>query len=318
MRQQRLFTALRGTTVRAISHPSEIARLVEDLEPRSIHVSSLLHEQRISRRHRIWMLENAAAEVTGLVSVSQWVRDRWLASPLIFDPSAGSAAAEVIDRSPAWGVIGALQDIQPVFPHLTRRIDREPRVMAFFSGGRPIPELEHDDPRIRLATEGDLEDLYGLYELFESDAIPTRMRVRKLVRECFGRGPLLVATVDDAIAGAVRVDGHSQNYLLWGGLTVDPAFRGQGLGLSLTLTAIGRTRDASMGACMIRDTTNPMSFRQLEPGIETGALEAELWSAVALRPPLRIRGHGKARRALETIEGRTRRRRSDFDRGIAI
>ena len=315
---RRSMTTLRGISARRVTDRLEIAELVTEHEPRSIHLSSALHEGGLDRRHRMWILENEQAEVRGLVSVSQWVRDRWQAAPLILDPEAGPMAASLIDRSPAWAVLGAVEDTQHVFPHLARRVDRAPRLMAFFSGAAPIPEFDYDNPQVRQANESDLSDLYALYEAFEADAIPTRPRMRKYVRQCLARGPLLVATIDGTVIAAVRVDSRSRNYLMWGGLTVEPSFRSEGVALSLVMTAICESRDLKMGACMIRGTTNPMSYRQLEPGIAMGALEADFWTEIALRPPLRFRGHGRARRLVETIEGRARRRRPQFDQGVTI
>lgn len=311
-------TTVGGCSVRRITDPAEVSETLNRLEPRSIQLSTALHEHGIGSKHRLWAVEGATGEIRGLVSISRWVRDRWQASPLILDSEAGPAAADIIDRSPAWGVVGALQDVEPVFAHLTRRVDREPRLMAFFSAAAPIPEIEYDDPRVRLATRRDLADLYALYEAFEVDAIPTRPRVRKFIRECLARGPLLVVADNDVIVGALRVDARSANYLLWGGLTVVPEFRGRGIAGSLVMTAICRTRDLDTGACMVRATTNPMSYHQLEPGIELGVLNADIWTEVPLRPPLSFRGHGRTRRLLETLEGRAVRRRPEFDQDVGI
>ncbi len=308
----------RDLRVRPITDPIEAADLVTRYEPRSIHLSSTLYERELGRWHRMWVIENGQREPAGLLSVSRWVRDRWQAAPLIFRPDAGPLAASLVDRSPAWVVLGSLEDTQHLYPHLARRIEIQPKMMAFFWGPAPIPDFEYDDPRIRAATRSDLPALYALYEAFEADAIPTRPRVRRYVRECLARGPLLVATQDDEIVAALRVDCRSRDFLMWGGLTVEPGCRGQGIGLSLAMSAICETRDLELGACMIRGTTNPMSYRQLAPGIEMGALEAELWTEIPLRPPLRFRGHGRLRRALETLEGRARRRRPEFDQGVIV
>jgi GNAT superfamily N-acetyltransferase len=318
MISQRMTTTVSGYHGRRITDPAEVADLVHRLEPRSIQLSAALNEHGVGWKHRLWAIEDATSEVCALVSVSRWVRDRWQASPLILDSQAGPAAAAIIDRSPAWGVVGALQDVKPVFAHLTRRVDREPRLMAFFSGAAPIPEVEYDDPRIRFATKRDLANLYALYEAFEADAIPTRPRVKAFIRECLARGPLLVAADNGVMVGALRIDARSPDYLLWGGLTVVPESRGKGIANSLVMTAIRRTRDLEIGACMVRATTNPMSYRQLEPGIAMGVLEADIWSEVALRPPLRFRGQGRSRKLLETIEGRAQRRQPEFDRDVGI
>lgn len=308
----------RGANATRIRDLALARALVDEYQPRSIHLSSVIYERGLDAGHRLWALNDDQGSILGLVSISRWVRDRWQAAPLIFEPRAGALAATLIDRGPAWSVLGALEDTNHVYPHLTRKANVEPRMLAFFSGPAPIPDFEYDDPRIRHATRADLPALYSLYEAFESDAIPTRPRVRSYVRECFGRGPLLVATVGADLVGAIRIDAQSEDYLLWGGLTVAPEFRNRGIGASLAMTSICETRTLGKGACMIKATTNPMSFRQLEPGIAMGALHGQLWTEIPLRPPIRIRGQGRARRLLEAIEGRAIRRRPEFNQGVRV
>lgn len=308
-----------GIEATRIRDPALARDLVYQHEPRSIHVSSVLFERGLGRGHRLWALEDDRGSILGVVSTSRWMRDRWQAAPLIFEPRAGTLAAAVIDRGPAWTVLGALEDTQHVYPHLTRRANIQPRIQAFFSGPAPIPDLEYHDRRIRRATPADRKALYSLYEAFElDDAIPTRPRVHSYVRQCLDRGPILVATVDGKLVGAVRIEARSERYLLWGGMTVEPEFRNQGIGLSLTMTSIAETRLMGMGACMVKASTNPMSFRQLEPGIATGALDGRPWTEILLRPPIRVRGQGRARRLLEAVEGRPKRRRPDFDEGVGV
>ncbi len=174
----------------------------------------------------------------------------------------------------------------------------------------PPPESSIDQPldtRVRLASDSDLEELFALYERFELDPFPTRVRVRRYLKEAFRRGPVVVATENGRIVGAIRVDARSPRYLLWGGLTVHPEYRRRGIGNDLVAACRAVTKVMGLGVCGVRAATNPMSFRQFRSGIESGAITGGIWAEIPLRPPIRFRGQGKLRKAIERLEGHPRR-----------
>jgi len=282
--------------------PARAARLLEPWEPRTIELAAALQEHAIGPRHRLWIIESVDGNSIGAVSFIRAARDLWYAAPFLRDERAARTVAAQIDASSAWAVVGTLDDVGPLFPLLERR-KRDPGVNGFFSGPAPLPDPGRGDPRIRHARHADFEELLQLFLRYELDPLPTVPRVKRFLEECLARGPLPVAIDQGRIVGAVRMDARSRHYVLWGGQTVLPSHRDRGLGAGLMLAAIETSRQLGLGACGVRADTNPMSFRQLEPGTELGVLSGAIWVELPLLEPRRFRGHGKIRRLTWRLEG---------------
>ncbi len=283
--------------VRPARDAAELLSIVEPLEPHTTLIAGRLRDRELGREDRAFIVEDTYAAPAGAVLLSRLCFDRWYAKPMLLHARAAPLLARTIDRSRSRGVLGPEEHVGALIPHL-RRVQRS-RTMPWAWVPPPLPAPRGPlDPRTRLATAADLEALVDLYRGFELDPVPPR-RIGQLLAQMLERNVVVVAEGEGRLVAAMRAETQSRHYMYWGGLTVRPENRNEGLARSVILRTHAVTRAFDLGYIVVRatgraprpdrrTTFNPLLQR---PGYrELGATGT--WSMVSLaaRPTRRILG----------------------------
>ena len=168
----------------------------------------------------------------------------------------------LVDRSPAWSVIGAAPDIAPLVPLLRRRsfVDVRPWVVTAYPV--TVTDVPHDSTRIAVRT--DLDALVELYSTFEFVGGLTTWQLRARLRHVLDRHYIIVTEwPGDAtrFAGAAAVTTRARRYAVLDLLTVVPEHRGAGRSWALVAHAqVDRQRTRPGGRRRPWPGTNPMNL----------------------------------------------------------
>jgi hypothetical protein len=117
----------------------------------------------------------------------------------------------------------------------------------------------HDAPSdlVRRATVADLPGLVDLYEAYEFDGYPTRRHLWRALAERLRRSAIYRIELDGRPVAARRIDASSPDVVLFGGLTVDPAYRGRRLARDIRLACLADMRRQGVAHCVLRHVGNP-------------------------------------------------------------
>lgn len=306
----------------------------EQHEPATTPQAAILTHQDVGRTARVWRAIDADGTVGGALLVHRRVRDRWDAYPVLIDSDAVDVLAPVIDGSPARQVFGRGDHVVPFAPLMSRL--RNSLVLPWTATEAPFPFLGDPDARVRMGVPADLDALVDLFSGYEIDDIPTRPRWRSYLGPLVERGQLSV--VDDAgsLLGALAIPFASRRWWFAGSLTVLPEARGQNLGWELIKHGIVHVQEHAphvVGAIVSQAVTNPMQGTSVEAFLDQwfaenpersrrGPIDVtdvgldETLAQLSLRPQVRFPGHARARRAVELIEGATRKRTPELVRPV--
>jgi N-acetylglutamate synthase-like GNAT family acetyltransferase len=289
------------------------ARLVIDrlrnLEPATTQILGAVEERRLRRGQRAWLIEGSEAPGAVLV-VDRICFDRWLAWPVLFDLRAAPVVAELVDASRAWLLEGVAAHVEPCVEFLTR-IRGEPEFDPFFEGSVLVDQADRAnvDKRTRVAEPADLDRVLDLYREWELAIIPTVPRLRRHLRDRIEHGPMIVLEIRGRVVAATYVGARSDRFLVWTGLTVEPEYRGRGVGARLFPLGALITKRAGCQAAMVWSTTNEMRVKPRRVERMIGDYEIAEWAIVNLgAPKRRFRGERRARALIERLEGPVRRR----------
>lgn len=281
--------------------------MAEPHEPASTRMIGEVLRKGIGPANRATVIERLGV-VQGVVVVSRRCRDRWDATVLAEDPEAAPLAADAVNRSKAWTLSGTVKHVGPLVPHLRRTGDVSTAPFHWMEA----PVHHEPDPRVREATAADLGALARLYAGFEQQNIPTRPRLRRFLREALDSVPILVAEIEHEIVAAVRCEWASRTYDYWSAQTVRPDHRRSGLGNNLLFAAMAHSGARGRYSCGVIGASNPTRAMQSDSWAPFMHLQdhhvQNEWMTVRLGPPMRSVAHRLARKALETVEGRTANR----------
>ena len=299
--------------LRPARHAEEVIAFAERFEPASTRMIAELLRWGLCRTNRGLVVAEGDSDddVAAAVVVTRRCPDRWHATVVVDEPRAAPLVAAAVDASPAWSVIGATEFVAPLLSHLHRQpvgVDTVP----FHGSDVPTSGLVELDPRVRLATEHDLNALVALYATFEQQDIPTRPRLRRFLRAALADLPIMVAEVEGRLVGAMRLDWPSRAYAFWWAQTVLPEYRGLGIGNGLMFNAMDYSGERGLRMSGTVGQTNPIKvmkgegWRPYRP-YDEHHLQGE-WMTARLGPPRRAAAWRALRRGWETLQGRTRPR----------
>jgi len=232
--------------------------------------------------------------------------DRWTASVYLRDPGAAEPIARLLDRSCAWSVGGAADDIRPLLPHLRRA--RRVLVAPWILASHPVPDLlGAPDDHTRVATALDLDQLVELYSGYEMAWPMTRWQLRQYVRHALADHLVVVYETADRIVGAVVIRGRTRRYAALMDLTVHPDFRRSGISWELVKRMCEIGRAMAIGGWAALAASNPMHMN--DDRIRWGD---ENYYAVHLGSPRRFKGQTRLRRFYGRIQRVTARRPTNF------
>lgn len=302
--------------VRRARSAAEVLALAEPHEPAATMLVGPVMDHGLRRGVRAYVAEHDDGRPAGVLVVHRLLRDRWFAEPLLLDDGAAAPAlAGVVDRSPAAYLQGTRRNAGPVLD-AARRGGRVTE-MEFTAVRARKAAMEQIPPQVpedasRLASPADLDALVELYRHYELDFATTVPRLRASLRAALAARRVLLVEQEGRIAGAYRADAMTRRYAFWSGMTVDPDFRGRGLGADLGLRSGAWTTYAGLGIIATRHPSNPVPPASPEgtaPLLEGSPLEllSDVWVQARLRP--RLRGLGRVHHALERVEGRIEPRR---------
>lgn len=288
---------------------AEVLAIAEPLLPDTVQVVADLRGAGVARRVRPYVLHRGDRAL-GAVVLGERCRGRWYASPVLLDADAAPAMAKFIDGSRAWDVGGASPHVEPLVPHITRTVRRQPIRETFYAA--EIPSVVYPvDPRCRMAQPGELDALVDLYGEYEFSRFPTRRRQIAFLRRQLANLPVLVAEIDGVLAAGYLCLYRAPNWDMWGDLTVRPDYRRRGLGTALGVAGVVVSQDAGQRMCGVQAGSNPMpsderirAFEEAD-GVHT---DIHVWTQQALQAPRLFPGHRRLRRAVERLEGRVQRR----------
>ena len=223
----------------------------------------------------------------------------WVAYPVLAHPDDAAAIARVIDRSPALGIDGHPDDVEPVVVHCTRAgpVHRFRRVVI------PANDLEWPPPdeRTRLATMLDLPALEALFADYEVGFGRTSSARRRHLVDSIRRGSAIVGhrvhpcAPGGEIEGAAVSEGRTPGYEVWSHLRVAPAARRSGLAWDLGARGLFMLKAAGLGFTATVSDENPMPIPP-----ELGWVEVQC--SVDLSLPDRVPGERAVRRQLLRAE----------------
>jgi hypothetical protein len=223
----------------------------------------------------------------------------WVAYPLLGDPADAAAIAAAIDRSPALGIDGHPDDVDPVVACSTRAgpVHRFRRVVI------PASDVEWPPPdeRTRLATMLDLPALEALFCDYEVGFGRTSSARRRHLVDSIRRGSAIVGHREHpcapggAIEGAAVSEGRTPGYEVWSHLRVAPAARRSGLAWDLGARGLCMLKAAGLGFTATISDENPMPIPP-----ELGWVEVQC--SVDLSLPDRVPGERALRRQLLRAE----------------
>jgi len=222
----------------------------------------------------------------------------WVAHPLLADDPAARATdapavAAWIDRSPAVGVDGDSPDVDALLPHLTRAGD----VMRFrkFVVPPQLVDWPPPDPRTRMASVTDLDELDALFGDYEVAMGRTQRIRRKVLRDAIARlGVIAVGAPGDIVAACVS-EGATPTYLIWSHARVLPEHRGEGLSWALISRIAALFNATGLGTMMTLTDDNPVPVPE-----ELGWVEQQC--SVNLSLPDRVPGERAARLGFHRLE----------------
>jgi hypothetical protein len=110
---------------------------------------------------------------------------------------------------------------------------------------------------VQTATAADLPGLVDLYEGYEFDGYPTRRHLWRALAERLRRSAIYRVVLDGRPVAARRIDASSPEVVLFGGFTVDPAYRGRGLALDIRLACLADMRRRGVPHCVLHHVGNP-------------------------------------------------------------
>ena len=194
----------------------------------------------------------------------------------------------VVDRSPAWSVIGPAPDIAPLIPLLERQrfVDVRPWVVTAY----PIVVTEVGDDITRLASSADLDALVELYSTFEFVGGLTAWQLRTMLRHLLDRHYVIVVDWpgdDSRLAGAVAITTRTRHYGVLDLLTVVPDHRGAGWSWALVAHAQSIGNALGIAGIAALAGSNPMDL--------DAHVRDDQYVAVELVPRRRFRGQGRLR-----------------------
>jgi hypothetical protein len=180
----------------------------------------------------------------------------WYASVAGREAAVAGALSRAL-RTPAVEVILGPEDLVDALlralpPPAARRTTR--MVLCVSRDGMSLPRLTRP---VRLATLSDLLGLVDLYEGYEFDGYPTRRHLRRALAEHIRRGGVYLIELDGRPVAARRIEASCPDVVLFGGLTVDPAYRGRDLGRDVRLGSSLDLLERGIPHCSLRDSANP-------------------------------------------------------------
>jgi hypothetical protein len=262
----------------------------------------------------VYVAEDSAGDLAGLLLLDNYCLDRWVAHPLIEDAAAARVLAPIIDDSSSWGIEGMGRHVS-AFEGLVTRAVGAPASRLFvlvhyeFFRQPGAAKFADDmlgplDSRTRLAGHRDLSALVELYDGFEIQRIPTRRRLRAYLGRVLDRLPVIVAERDGKIVAATRGEAQSAYTMLWDDATVLPEYRGQKLNLAMIRRALDIAASMQLNSAGTMQPSNPTRIPTEVPGPTGGPDRLTGMLQRLAMPPERFHGQYRLRRLSETLEGR--------------
>ncbi|MEZ5268139.1 MAG: hypothetical protein R2789_06085 [Microthrixaceae bacterium] len=263
--------------------PSDSALLAQlaELEPRSTLALASWFNTDSPRRARILRVGASCCILVRSEFMS------WLGYPLLLDQRDAPELARRIDRSPAIGLDGHPDDVEPLLAHMTRvgEVDRFRRMVV------PAEQCGWDasDPSTRIATALDLDELDLLFEDYEVRFVNSAGARRHRLGLAVSRHAVVVHDGPDGIDAAGLTGGLTPGYLVLDQLRVATHARGQGLRLEGRRPDSGDRTAYGVGLLGSIVHDNPMTMPE-----DQGWMEQQL--SVNLRLNDRLPGERRFRR----------------------
>ena len=263
--------------------PSDSALLAQlaELEPRSTLALASWFNTDSPRRARILRVGASCCVLVRSEFMS------WLGYPLLLDQRDAPELAHRIDRSPAIGLDGHPDDVEPLLAHMTRvgEVDRFRRMVV------PAEECGWDasDPSTRIATALDLDELDLLFEDYEVRFVNSAGARRHRLSLAVSRHAVVVHDGPDGIDAAGLTGGLTPGYLVLDQLRVATHARGQGLSWKVVARIVETAQAYGVGLLGSIVHDNPMTMPE-----DQGWMEQQL--SVNLRLNDRLPGERRFRR----------------------
>jgi N-acetylglutamate synthase-like GNAT family acetyltransferase len=281
---------------RRVRRDSEVVALLEGHEPRATRALSEVLDRGVrSRTCRAWIVDDVDGRPASAVVLVRPTFDRWFATVLLLDDGAATDVARLVDRSPAWSVIGAAPDIAPLVPLLRRRSFVNVRPWVVTAYPVTVTDVPHESTRI--AGRADLDALVELYSTFEFVGGMTTWQLRPLLRHVLDRHYIVVTEwPGDAtrLAGAAAITARARRYAVLELLTVVPEHRGSGGSWALVAHAQAIGNALGLAGAAALAGTNPMNFDD--------HVDDDSYLAVHLVAPRRFRGQGRLRKLYGRVQ----------------
>ncbi|MGN6695043.1 MAG: hypothetical protein ACTHN0_12790 [Aquihabitans sp.] len=289
--------------IRRVRDGAEIEDLCEPHQPVALLVSSPVNEASKHLKARCWVVGPPGAEL-GAVTTTQLRPDLVAASALVLDPDAAPVLADLVRRSGATRLSGGADHVGPIADLIPGSAAFPLQMLGVEHQALPASRAADPDaggwPRwARPATEGDLPVLVDLYQQFPLEFLDgdrLALALRHLVRE----HRVFVIEVDGVVVGAQRIEAQARRWNFWGGVTIPPEHRGQGLSRWLHRCGDQRSEVDGRGNAGVVAPTNPIDY------VGDGMI-SEPWLEVRLPvvPSVCARGKRWTRRQVRSLRDRS-------------
>ena len=257
---------------------------------------AMIAERRHGGHVRCWVARDADGGVAGVIVLYRRSGGRWEAYPWLDDEAAAPVLAAAAERGPTWAVFGPATHVDPLIAHLRRSRRRVVQDWVRLPMGAYVAEHAHD-PRIRVASQDDLDGLVDLYREYRLDPMPA-MRLWSLLGATLQYRAILVAEIDGRLAGAFRLTGCSGPWEVWDHLIVLPDVRREGVAWGLVHRSALEASTHSRRWMTFKNRANPMQFPD-----ELGAEEGD-WVGVEMAPRVRVWGRSRVVSAIYSAQHR--------------
>ncbi|MFV0317522.1 MAG: hypothetical protein ACK5O2_11265 [Microthrixaceae bacterium] len=220
----------------------------------------------------------------------------WIGYPQLFDPLDAPALARLIDRSPAVGLEGHPDDVEPLLDHLVRtgEVGRFRRMVA----SREECGWTAADDSTRVAAMVDVPAVVSLFEDYEVRFVASATRRARYLERAVQRHSVLVHGPVGSVDAAAITGGVTPGYLVFEHLRVADHARGRGISWKLVYRLVEIAQAYGVGLLGSATDANPMTMPT-----DRGRMETQV--SVNLRLPDRWPGERRIRRnALRVVRYR--------------
>ena len=236
------------------AHDAELRSFLRDDVWNGVYLLGMLHAYGIEGPRSRFIGAFVGDRLVGVLGEAREVHC-WYASIAGRDAAVAGALARGL-RLPAVEVVLGPEDLVDALlralPSPARRTTR--MALCVSHDGMSLPRPKH---AVRRAVPSDLLGLVDLYEGYEFDGYPTRRHLRRALTEHIAQGGVYLIELDGRPVAARRIEASSPDVVLFGGLTVDPAYRGRDLGRDVRLGSSIDLLERGVPHCSLRDGANP-------------------------------------------------------------